>query len=115
MDSHARSHAPDRAAAPPVIRGPRWFGPDAGPFALRIEVPVTPGLMVAALYGAAKPDDIDSDEELCGTVAVTLLIAGLPALEECAARLRSDEERGTVESPAFLARCRDRVAELLQA
>jgi len=115
MDSHAHSHALDRAGALPVIRGPRWFGPDAGPLALRIEVPMTPGLMVAALYGAAQPDDIDSDEDLCGTVAVTLLIAGLPALEARAARLRSDEERGTVESSAFLARCRLRVAKLLQA
>jgi len=115
MDSHAHSHALDRAGALPVIRGPRWFGPDTGPLLLRIEVPVMPSLMVAALYGAAQPDEIDSDEELCGTVAVNLLIAGLPALEARAARLRTDEERGTVESPAFLARCRERVAELLQA
>ena len=76
---------------------------------------MTPSLIVVALYGAAQPDEIDSDEELCGTVVVTLLNAGLPALEACAARLRSDEERGNVDSPAFLARCRERVAKLLQA
>jgi hypothetical protein len=115
VESHPPSQSSVRATALPVIRGSRWFGPDAGPFVLRIEVPVTAGQMAAAIYDAAQPDEIESDEELCGTVAVTLLIASLPALEARARRLRSDEELGTLESPVFLARCRERVAQLLLA
>ena len=97
----------------PVISGARWFGPEARPFALRIEVPLTFGEMVATLYGVVQPDEIGSDEDLCGNVAVTLLIEGLAGVESRAAKLARDEQNGSVESPEFLASCRQWVAALL--
>jgi hypothetical protein len=97
----------------PVIAGARWFGPEVRPYVLRVEVPLTAEQMVAALYDVAQQDEISSDENLCGSVAVTLLIEGLPRLEARAARLAQDEHRGAVESPEFLAFCRQRVAALL--
>jgi hypothetical protein len=103
----------DGPALLPVISGTRWFGPAPGKFVLRIEQPVTFDEMVAALYGVVEQDELVSDEDLCGCVAVTLLIEGLPALQARAAKLRRDEKRGAVESPAFLAICRQRVAALL--
>jgi len=103
----------DGPAVLPVISGTRWFGPAPGKFVLRIEQPVTFDEMVAALYGVVEQDELVSDEDLCGCVAVTLLIEGLPALQARAAKLRRDEKRGAVESPAFLAICRQRVAALL--
>lgn len=113
MDISADSLRDATPAVLPVISGARWFGPDTRPLVLRIEVPLTREQMVATLYGVAGPDEIASDEGLCGCVAVTLLIEGLSALETRAAALRADELSGTVESPEFLARCRQRVRELL--
>ena len=97
----------------PVISGAEWFGPEPRPFVLRVELPLAFEQMVAALYGVVQPDEIGSDRDLCGSVAVTLLIEGLPALEARAARLARDEDCGTVRSPEFLAECRQRVAALL--
>jgi len=97
----------------PVIAGARWFGAQVRPFVLRVEVPLTLEAMVAALYGVAQQDEISSDEELCGSVAVTLLIEGLPGVESRAFRIAQDEQCGAVESPEYLALCRQRVAALL--
>jgi hypothetical protein len=99
----------------PVIKGARWFGSEPRPLVLRVELPLTCEEMAAALYGTAQPDEITSSEELCGCVAVTLLLEGLPALQERAARLRATELRSGVESPEFLDLCRRRVAGLLAA
>ena len=65
----------------PVIRGARWFGPKARPFVLRVELPLTFEEVVAVLYDVVQPDEISTDEDLCGSVAVTLLIEGLPGVE----------------------------------
>ena len=97
----------------PLISGPQWFGPGEEPFVLRIEVPLTAEDMVAALYGVVQPDEISRDEDLCGNVAVTLLIEGLPGVESRAAELTRDEQNGCVESPEFLDLCRRRVTALL--
>jgi hypothetical protein len=113
MDSVTDQLAAESPVALPVIRGGRWFGPEPRPFLLRVELPLMLEEMVAALYGVVQPEEIDSDEDLCGCVAVTLLIEGLPALAARAARLRKAEQSGTVESPEFLDLCRQRVAALL--
>jgi hypothetical protein len=97
----------------PLIAGARWFGAEVRPFVLRVEVPLTVEQMVAALYDVVQQEEISSDEDLCGSVAVKLLIEGLPQLEARATRLARDEQRGAVESPEFLALCRQRVAALL--
>jgi len=110
---------PDRlrgkpAAGLPVIRGARWFETENRPVVLRIECPLTFDETVAALYGAVEAGDMASDEDLGGSVAVTLLIKGLPALRERAEKIRLDERSAAVESPAFLALCRQRVAALIR-
>jgi len=102
----------DGAWALPVIRGARWFDPVDGAFIVRVECPLTLDEMVAALYGIFEESDIDGDEDLCGSVAVTMLICGLPALTERAAQIRHDELVGAIDAPAFLALCRRRVEAL---
>lgn len=97
----------------PAVRGERWFDPDGRPFTLRVEIPLGFDEMVAALYGVAEPGEITTAEAVTGCVAVTLALEGLPALAERAARIRHAEQRGTIESPQFLALCRQRVAALL--
>jgi hypothetical protein len=97
----------------PVIRDAQWFGTEAGPYLLRLELPLVLEEMVAALYGVVGPADMRSAEELCGSVVVTLLLEGLPALQERAAKISTDEQHGTIESPEFLVFCRRRVAALL--
>jgi hypothetical protein len=96
----------------PVISGARWFGTQNRPLVLRIECPLAFDEMVAALYGVIDAGDMASDEDLCGSIAVTLLIEGLPALRERAEKIRLDERRGAIGSPAFLALCRQRVTAL---
>ena len=113
MDSVTDHLTADSPVALPENSGARWFGAEPRPFLLRVELPLMLEEMVAALYGVVQPDEIDSDEGLCGSVAVTLLIEGLPALAARVARLRKAEQSDTVESPEFLGRCRQRVAALL--
>ena len=115
MDNDTDQIADQVPVALPVIRGARWFGREARPFVLRVEVPLKSEEMVAALYGVVQRDEIETGEDLCGCVAVTLLLEGLPAVQARAARLRAMELHGGLESPEFLALCRKRVAELLAA
>jgi len=104
----------DTAGGLPVTSGPRWFDAENRPFVLRIECPLAFEEMVAALYGTAQPGDLASDEDLCGCVAVALSIEGLQGLRERAGKMRLDERRGAIESPAFLAMCRQQVAALIR-
>jgi hypothetical protein len=97
----------------PVISGPEWFDGDGRPFVLRIECPLASEEMVAALYGLIEAGEMLDSEELCGCVAVALLVEGLAGLQERAARMRREELSGAIASPAFLALCRQRVAALL--
>jgi len=104
----------DQAAGLPVIRGPRWFDADNRPFVLRIECPLASDEMAAALYGTAQASDLASDEDVCGCIAVALLVEGLAALQERARKIRLNERRGAIESPAFLSLCRQRIAALTE-
>jgi hypothetical protein len=115
VDSDADRDVGQLPVALPVIKGGRWFGSEPRPLVLRVELPLTCEEMVAALYGIVQADEITTREELCGCVAVTLLLEGLPALQERAARLRASELRAGVASPEFLDSCRRRVAGLLAA
>jgi hypothetical protein len=97
----------------PAIRGPRWFGSAPRSLIVRIDVPLPFDEVVAVLHGIAQPDDLLTDEDLVGCVAVTLLLEGLPGVEARAAKLRQDEANDAVESPGFLSHCRERVSGLL--
>jgi len=99
----------------PVIKGDGWFDSEHKQFILCVEYPLSAEEMVAALHGVVEPDDIATDEDLCGSVAVTLSNEGLPALGVRAAKIGRDERDGTVRSVSFLAECRERVTALLQA
>ena len=103
---------PDRPGLP-VIGGEGWFDTGGKPFVLRVEYPLTFDEMVAAIYGTAEPADLASDEDLCGSVAVTLSLEGLPGLSARVSKLRHAEGDGSIESAVFLATCRRRVAALL--
>ena len=111
---HDQADDPRRelAAGLPVISGARWFDPVSRPVPIHIECPLTFNEVVAALYSRADTDDLANAEELCGVVAVTLLLEGLPALLKHAEQIRLDEQRGAIESPAFLTLCRQRAAAL---
>ena len=82
------------AAGLPVISGPQWFDPVSRAVLIHIECPLTFNEIVAALYNRADADDLASAEDLCGVVAVTLLLEGLPGLMEHAEKIRLDERRG---------------------
>jgi hypothetical protein len=112
MNDQADSPREELAAGLPVISGARWFDPVSRPVLIHIECPLTFDEVVAALYNRADADDMASAEDLCGVVAVTLLLEGLPALLKHAEKIRLDERRGAVESPAFLTLCRQRAAAL---
>jgi hypothetical protein len=99
----------------PVVTGDGWFDSERKQFILYVEYPLSVEEMVAALYGVVEAHDIASDEELCGSIAVTLAIEGLPALSARATKIRLDEQRGTIQSADFLNECRERVTALLQA
>ncbi len=103
----------DQTAALPVVGGAEWFDTEDRPFVLRIDCPLSFDEMVAAIYGVGLADEIDSDDGLCGVVAVILVTEGLPGLQERAAKIRRAERRGLIEAPDFLALCRQRVAALL--
>ena len=112
MPDQADGPRKELAAGLPVISGARWFDPVSRPVLIRIECPLTFNELVAALYTRAEADDLGSAEDLCGVVAVTLLLEGLPGLMEHAKKVRLDELRGAIESPAFLTLCRQRAAAL---
>ena len=112
MRNQADRPGDESAAGLPVISGPRWFESEDRPFVLRIECPLAFDEMVAALYWAAEGGDLASDEDLCGSIAVTLSIEGLAVLRERARKIRVNERCGAIESPEFLALCRQRIAAL---
>lgn len=111
--AHDARRQDGESCALPVIRGPRWFGPEPKQFVLRAEIPVTFDEMVAALYGTAGPEDLASAEALSGAVVVSVMLEGLPALGARSKKLRDDEVGTGIESPAFLSVCRRHVAALM--
>jgi hypothetical protein len=99
----------------PVVTGDGWFDSEHRQFILCVEYPLSAEEIVAALYGVVEPADIATDEQLCGSVAVTLSNEGLAALTARAIKIRHDEQHGAVASPAFLTECRERVIALLDS
>jgi hypothetical protein len=112
MHHQAGDPGKELAAGLPVISGARWFDPVSRPVLIRIECPLTFNEVVAALYNRADADDLASAEDLVGVVAVTLMLEGLPALMKHAEKIRMDEQRAAIVSPAFLTLCRQRAAAL---
>ena len=112
MHDQADDPRKELAAGLPVISGARWFDSVSRPVLIHLECPLTFDEVVAALYNRADADDLASAEDLCGVVAVSLLLEGLPGLMEHAEKVRLDERRGAIESPTFLTLCRQQAAAL---
>ena len=109
---------PILAQVSPVIGGPEWFDADEGSCTLRVHLPVTPALMVAALMPAVIDTDelaAAPDSELWGIIAAGIAADGqITAKRECAA-LEREEAAGLLDpgTAAHLALARRRVAGMV--
>lgn len=115
---------PEATATSPVIERSTWVGPldvetdqeaAARTVTLRLEFPVQPDLMVAALYyerARLNMLDLMDDGYVWQLAALVLLESGYDALATRAEMLDRQIGHGLVEDPAWLARARRRVAEV---
>jgi hypothetical protein len=97
----------------PVIGGPEFSDCDREGGVLRMELPLSPAEMVAALYDAAgiSCQDLTTAVDLWREIAVTVACSGLGAVRDRAAELA---DPGNVAAPDWLAVCRERVAAALR-
>lgn len=78
---------------------------------LRMELPLSPAEMVAALYDAGiSCYELETAEELWREIAVTVACSGLGAVRDRASELA---DPGNVAAPDWLRFCRERVAAAL--
>lgn len=115
---------PEGSQVSPVIERTTWVGPldmetdeeaAARTVTLRLEFPVQPDLMVAALYydrARISLLDLMDDAYVWQLAALVLLESGYDALATRAEMLDRQITHGLVEDPAWLARARRRVAEV---
>jgi hypothetical protein len=100
-------------AISPVIGAPQWFEP--GGYVVRVERPMSYAEMVAALYDSAwlVADDLATPGDVWGQVASEVVSRGTASIQAAAAAIERAERAGAVDSPGWLAICRDRVASLV--
>lgn len=113
--SAVRSELTGEIVASPVV-GEGCFNPLERPYVIRMEVPVTAELMVAAIYGERDQlfdFDLASDKDLWEHVASGLVQEGLCRLEEWALEIREQRRLGTLAEPEWLELCRRRVADII--
>jgi len=105
---------PEAAPTSPVITAGTWFEAGGRPLTLRMELPLSAELMVAALYSdeTIQADDLLTAEDVWGQVACILTDKGMAELEQLAAMLPRQEKRGRLDAPDWLAFVRQRVAEV---
>ena len=102
----------------PVIGRSTWADDYENPdytLTVRIEFPLSPSLMVAALYydrSYASALDLVADADVWQQAALVLLDLGFEGLACQQGMLDNAIRRGTVEDPAWLALVRQRVAEV---
>ena len=97
----------------PVIAGPEFSDLDGdGGGVLRIELPLSPTEMVAALYYSAgiSCQDLVTAGDLWREIAVTVACSGLGVIRDRAAEL---VDPGNIAAPDWLRFCRERVAATL--
>jgi hypothetical protein len=105
----------------PVIDRSTWADDYENPnytLTVRIEFPLSPSLMVAALYydrAYATALDLRDDSDVWQQAALVLLDLGLEGLACQEGMLDEAIRRGMVEDPAWLALVRQRVAEVTGA
>jgi len=106
----------DTAIAGPVLAaGSGLFDGKGRPLVVRLEVPLSPGEMVAALYGEHErltQADFPTDQDVWRYVAVVVAQDGMHAIEQLADVIDEQERSHTLTAPEWLAWCWQRVAEL---
>jgi hypothetical protein len=118
MHNHGTALLDHREAArlSPVIGDGGWFERACLPVTMRIELPLSAELMVAALYSdktGLNPDDLVTSEDVWGYAAIILAQEGMRAIERQAADIHDRELRGSRQTtPEWLAFLRRRVAEV---
>jgi hypothetical protein len=103
----------------PVIAGGAWLGDDdpRQSLTLQLRLLVSAEELAGTLYedGQLRPADLVKDENVWGFAAVAIVQDGLNAIQRRADEILVAEARGTLASPAWLATCRRRVAEVTGA
>jgi hypothetical protein len=82
---------------------------------VRLEVPLSPAEMVAALYGEfdrLTRADLGTAEDVWRHVAVVVAQDGMNTIELIADLIDEQERHGMLVAPEWLAWCRRRVAEV---
>jgi hypothetical protein len=102
--------------SPVITRQDGWLGDDDRdqPLVLPLRLPISADELAAALYGDHQlcPADLAADENVWGFAAAAIVQDGLAAIQRRAEEITVAEMRGTLASPAWLATCRRRVAEV---
>jgi hypothetical protein len=100
---------------PILTAGSGLFDGEGRPLVVRMEVPLSAGEMVAALYGEHErltQADLDTDQDVWRYVAVVVAQDGMHAIEQLADVIAEQEQRCTLAAPEWLAWCRRRVDEV---
>ena len=91
------------------------FDGEGRPLMVRMEVPLSAGEMVAALYGEHErltQADLDTDQDVWRYVTVVVAQDGMHAIEQLAGVIAEQEQRSALAAAEWLAWCRRRVDEV---
>jgi hypothetical protein len=105
----------DAVTGPLLTAGSGLFDREGRPLVVRLEVPLSAGEMVAALYGEHQrltQADLGTDQDVWRYVAVVIAQDGMHAIEQLADVIAEQEQRGALAAPEWLAWCRRRVDEV---
>ena len=84
------------------------FDGEGRPLVMRLEVPLSAGEMVAALYGEHErltQADLGTDQDVWRYVAVVVAQDGMHAIEQPADVITEQERCGSLAAPEWLAWC----------
>ncbi len=91
------------------------FDGEGRPCVVRMELPLSAGEMVAALYGEHErpaPADLETDGDVWGQIAMVVVQDGLHEVWELADVIGAQEPCHALAAPGWLALCRKRAAEV---
>ena len=100
---------------PLLTAGSGLFDGEGRPLVVRLEVPLSAGEMVAALYGEHErltQADLGTDQDVWRYVAVVIAQDGMHAIEQLADVIAEQEQHRSLAAPEWLAWCRRRVDEV---
>ena len=100
---------------PLLTAGSGLFDGEGRPLVVRMEVPLSAGEMVAALYGEHErltQADLGTDQDVWRYVAVVVAQDGMHAIEQLADVIDEQERCRSLAAPEWLAWCRRRVDEV---